>query len=56
MVRCDKCECLCDPGDLINGVCDDCREEEEQEQDRHQKIGWMLNASSRQMELQEFLV
>lgn len=26
MSNCRKCGCLCDPGDLINGVCDDCRE------------------------------
>lgn len=29
MRRCDKCGCLCDPGDLVNGICDDCREEEQ---------------------------
>lgn len=30
MSNCRKCGCRCDSGDLIGGVCDDCREEERQ--------------------------
>lgn len=29
MLKCRICNCNCDPGDLVNGVCDDCREEEQ---------------------------
>lgn len=56
MVRCERCKCLCDPGDLISGICDDCREEEQREQEQKQKMGRMLNGNSRQMELEEFLI
>lgn len=55
MIQCDRCNCRCDPGDLVNGICDDCREEEGREQERHQKMSYMLNAGSKQMELQDFL-
>lgn len=33
MSKCRICGCLCDPGDLQNGVCDDCREEEERKEE-----------------------
>lgn len=56
MIRCERCKCLCDPGDLINGICDDCREEERREQEQNQKWGQMLNGDFQQMELKEFLI
>lgn len=28
MSTCRRCGCICDPGDIRNGICDDCREEE----------------------------
>ena len=28
MSTCKRCGCICDPGDIRNGICDDCREEE----------------------------
>ena len=28
MSACRRCGCICDPGDIRNGICDDCREEE----------------------------
>lgn len=30
MLECRKCGANCDPGDLVNLVCEDCREEEYQ--------------------------
>ena len=30
MSSCRKCGCLCDPSDLLGGVCDDCMEAERQ--------------------------
>lgn len=32
-LKCRKCGCNCDPGDLINGVCEDCREDESEEEE-----------------------
>lgn len=29
MVECRVCHCLCDPGDIVGGRCDDCRAAEE---------------------------
>lgn len=30
MIECRECGCNCDPGDLVNGVCEECREREEE--------------------------
>ena len=32
MIECRECGCNCDPGDLVNGLCDDCRESEEKKE------------------------
>ncbi len=32
MLTCSKCGCFCDNADLINGICDDCREAERKEE------------------------
>lgn len=54
MLTCRICQCNCDPSDLINGVCDDCREEEQRETERKRQINIMLNATSfNQMEMEE---
>ena len=29
MVECRVCHCLCDTGDIVGGICDDCRAAEE---------------------------
>lgn len=29
MLECRECGCNCDPGDLVNGLCDECRDREE---------------------------
>lgn len=29
MARCRICGCRCDASDMVNGVCDDCREEQQ---------------------------
>lgn len=28
MLLCRRCGCRCDPADIVNGICDDCREEQ----------------------------
>lgn len=30
MLTCKRCGCYCDPGDTVNGICEDCIEEENQ--------------------------
>lgn len=49
MIRCEHCNCLCDPGDLIGGVCDDCREEELQKEEQKERMTKMFHAQYEQM-------
>ncbi len=51
MLTCSKCGCFCDNADLINGICDDCREAERKEEQRKQEIKRILNSDFEQMEL-----
>lgn len=37
MVRCKNCQCLCDPGDIIGGICDDCREDAIRQEERDEQ-------------------
>lgn len=55
MLTCRLCDCICDPGDLRNGVCDDCRAKQEREQERKQQIERLLKADYRQIEMEEML-
>ena len=43
MSKCRTCGCLCDPGDLQNGVCDDCREEESRKEEYRRMQGIQLS-------------
>lgn len=36
MSECRGCGCNCDPGDLRNGLCDDCRDLVEEKEDMPQ--------------------
>lgn len=49
MRRCDKCGCLCDPGDLVNGICDDCREEEQKKEDGAEQFRQLMSGNAKQM-------
>ena len=40
---CNVCGCNCDAGELENGVCDDCREEEEEHEIRKEWTRKMLS-------------
>lgn len=55
MIKCRQCECNCDPGDLINGICDTCREEEKQKQLRAGEVAKIMNSPSYQMEMEAVL-
>lgn len=50
MIECRICHCLCDPGDTINGICDDCREETQ----RQEKAERITKETGNQMTLDEF--
>ena len=51
MVICEKCGGNCDNGELVGGVCHECREEERQRQIRQDSVVKMMNSQSYQMEL-----
>lgn len=55
MRRCERCGCLCDPGDLMNGICDDCRESEKKKEENQEMALRMMHGDVRQMELTEFI-
>lgn len=55
MIKCKSCLCNCDPGDLINGVCDDCRGEARQKEEQSAKMRMMLHAEYEQMRLEDIL-
>ncbi len=44
MLTCSKCGCFCDNADLINGICDDCREAERKEEQRKQETERLMRA------------
>lgn len=54
MLTCKLCGYNRDPSDLINGVCDDCREKERKEEQQKQEINRLMRAEYRQLELEEF--
>lgn len=49
-MECRRCHCLCDPGDIIGGLCDDCREQDAQEERRSSMVV-RYNSTYVQMEL-----
>lgn len=55
MLRCRLCKCICDPSDLIGGICDDCREEAEQKESRRKRFDYLLSAEFHQMNLKEVI-
>lgn len=52
MIICKRCQANCDNGEIIGGVCLDCREEEKQEQLRADTVVRIMNSPSYQMELE----
>jgi len=53
MLICDRCGAICDPADIRNFLCDDCREQIDREQDRQKQLKRLLNMDCQQMELFE---
>lgn len=52
MSNCRKCGCLCDPGDLINGVCDDCREADRRAESKNIEMYKMMHGEFEQMRME----
>ena len=46
MLSCRICNCTCDPGDLRDGVCDECRHEQHRKQ--------MINTELQKLAIDEF--
>lgn len=55
MRRCDKCNCLCDPGDLVNGICDDCRETDRNQEENQEMLLRMMRGETRQMTMEDYV-
>lgn len=55
MRRCDKCGCLCDPGDLRGGICDDCREAERKQEENQEMVLRMTRGETKQLRLEDFI-
>ena len=53
MLSCRICDGICDPGDLRDGVCDDCRYEEQRKNKRNKEIERLLLAKFKQLRLEE---
>lgn len=51
MLTCRICGCICDPADLVNGICDDCRVKRALMEERQERLAQMMNAEFEQMEL-----
>ena len=51
MLTCRICGCICDPSDLVNGICDDCRTEQSKKSEKHEQLAQMMNAEFEQMEM-----
>lgn len=54
MRRCDKCGCLCDPGDIVNSICDDCRMEEKKKEENREMMLRMMRSETKQLRLEDF--
>lgn len=53
MLTCRICNCLCDPADLKNMICDDCQSEIERKQFQKEKSELLMLSDFRQMDLNE---
>lgn len=55
MLRCRICNCFSDPGDLVNGICEDCRKELEQKEQKEELLEFMLRNGGEQMSINDFI-
>lgn len=55
MRSCRICNCLCDPSDLEQGICDDCRAEISKKLESKEKTERLMKAEFEQMELEDMI-
>lgn len=48
-IECPICHGRCDPGEMIGGICLECREEEEQRQTSEDKLSKVMNSGYKQL-------
>ncbi|WP_337539254.1 hypothetical protein [Suilimivivens sp.] len=51
-IECPSCHGRCDPGEMIGGVCLECREEERQQIIRKRSVAQIMSSPCYQMEMQ----
>lgn len=51
MVKCRICGFNFDNGELRNGMCEDCIDEDLEKEKRQEKLARLINAKSEQMEI-----
>ena len=51
-IECPICHGRCDPGEMIGGVCLECREEERQQIIRRRSVAQIMSSPCYQMEMQ----
>lgn len=54
MIECRQCGANCDPGDIVGGLCDDCRDENRRMAEKQNQLSGLLNVASEQMRLEDF--
>lgn len=52
MVECSVCHGMCDSGEIVGGVCDECRDAQEQDESRSREVARALNSSYEQIKLE----
>lgn len=53
MIVCERCGGNCDPGEIVQGICLECMEEQKMEIVRSNKITRLMSAPFYQMTLEE---
>lgn len=51
--ECRTCGAYCDPGELTNGICEDCTETAEKENNIKNRIAWLLDCDFTQIRLED---
>ena len=50
-IECPSCHGRCDPGEMIGGVCLECREEERQQIIRKRSVAQIMSSQYEQLEI-----
>lgn len=49
MIECSVCHGMCDPGEIVGGVCDECRDAQEQAENRSRDMARAINSQYEQI-------